>query len=69
MIDDNSFEYVDLGLPSGTLGAKCNVGATMESDYGLYFGWGETVGYPDASGEKKFHWTDYNWWDGWCGFK
>ena len=34
--------YVDLGLPSGTLWATCNVGADAPEDYGDYFAWGET---------------------------
>ena len=34
--------YVDLGLPSGTLWATCNVGAVNPTDYGDYFAWGET---------------------------
>lgn len=34
-------EYVDLGLPSGTLWAKCNLGAKSEKDPGQYFAWGE----------------------------
>lgn len=38
----NGHEYVDLGLPSGTLWATCNVGATTPEDYGDYFAWGET---------------------------
>ncbi len=33
---------VDLGLPSGTLWATCNVGATAPEEYGDYFAWGET---------------------------
>ena len=37
-----SHEYVDLGLPSGTLWATCNVGATKPTEYGDYFAWGET---------------------------
>lgn len=53
-----TYEYVDLGLPSGTLWAKMNVGAKSETDYGLYFAWGETEGYPDAS-TKAFSWSDY----------
>lgn len=36
-------EYVDLGLPSGTLWAVCNVGAKTPEDRGGYFAWGETV--------------------------
>lgn len=31
------YNYVDLGLPSGTLWATCNVGATGISDYGYLF--------------------------------
>lgn len=37
--------YVDLGLPSGTLWATRNVGAISKTSYGLYFKWGDTVGY------------------------
>ena len=35
-------DYVDLGLPSGTLWATCNVGANSPEEYGDYFAWGET---------------------------
>ena len=38
------FPFVDLGLPSGTLWATRNMGATNPEDSGLFFGWGETVG-------------------------
>ena len=38
--DDHA--YVDLGLPSGTLWATCNVGANAPEEYGDYFAWGET---------------------------
>ena len=34
--------YVDLGLPSGTLWASCNLGANTPDGYGDYFAWGET---------------------------
>lgn len=43
-------DYVDLGLPSGTLWATCNVGATTPEGYDDYFAWGET--------QPK---TNYNW--------
>lgn len=33
---------VDLGLPSGTKWASCNVGASQPEEYGDYFAWGET---------------------------
>ena len=35
-------DFVDLGLPSGTLWATCNVGAEAPEGYGDYFAWGET---------------------------
>lgn len=35
-------EWVDLGLPSGTLWATCNIGADSFEEYGDYFAWGET---------------------------
>ena len=40
--DFSTHEYVDLGLPSGTLWATCNVGAGNPEDYGDYFAWAET---------------------------
>ena len=36
--------FVNLGLPSGTLWATTNVGATLAADYGNYYAWGETEG-------------------------
>ncbi len=57
---DEPHEYVDLGLPSGTLWATCNVGAENEEDYGLYFAWGETVGYANGE-EHDFSWANYKW--------
>ncbi len=40
-IVDGNHEYVDLGLPSGTLWATCNVGASKPEEYGDYYAWGE----------------------------
>lgn len=52
-------EYVDLGLPSGTLWATENIKDENGND--LYFAWGETQGY--TSGQvgtnKNFSWEDY----------
>ena len=45
---DTDSEFVDLGLPSGTLWARRNIGASAETDIGLYFEWGETTGYTAA---------------------
>lgn len=55
----NGFEYVDLGLPSGTKWATCNVGADKETDYGFYFAFGETKGYSCFTDAKAFNWSDY----------
>ena len=67
-INNNGFEYVDLGLPSGTLWATMNVGASKPSDYGQHFQWGDTIGYTQdqielGEGQKKFasDWSDYKW--------
>lgn len=40
--DDTVHEYVDLGLPSGTMWATCNIGAGSPEECGDYFAWGET---------------------------
>jgi hypothetical protein len=42
-------DWVDLGLPSGLLWCRHNVGAANPEDVGLYFAWGETTGYADAA--------------------
>ena len=51
--DESTFfkerEWVDLGLPSGTLWATCNVGADAPEEYGDYFAWGETKAKEDYS--------------------
>ena len=46
-------EYVDLGLPSGTLWATTNVGADKPEDYGYYFAWGET------EPKSTYNWSTY----------
>lgn len=65
-MNNNGFDYIDLGLPSGTLWATCNVGADKLTDYGLYFQWGDIKGYAKdeigiKTGQKKFasDWSDY----------
>ena len=51
-------DYVDLGLPSGTLWATRNIGANNPEDYGDYFAWGETA--PKVA----YDWSNYKWCDG-----
>ena len=50
-----SHDYVDLGLPSGTLWATSNVGASSPEDYGDCFAWGET------SPKSSYDLSDYKW--------
>lgn len=58
--DDNESNdaFVDLGLPSGTLWATCNIGANTPEEYGDYFAWGET--------EPKtiYSWSTYKYCNG-----
>ncbi|MBQ9577691.1 MAG: Ig-like domain-containing protein [Muribaculaceae bacterium] len=49
---------VDLGLPSGTLWATCNVGADRPEEYGDYFAWGETAP------KDYYAWSTYKWCNG-----
>ena len=51
--------YVDLGLPSGTLWATCNVGADKPEDYGDYFAWGETQT-KDSYDESNYQYGIYD---------
>ena len=53
-------EYVDLGLPSGTLWATCNIGASKPEGNGNYYAWGETK--PQAS--NAYSWNSYKYADG-----
>ena len=53
--DGNHPHLIDLGLPSGTKWACCNVGASVPTDCGDYFAWGETR--PKSS----FSWGNYKW--------
>lgn len=52
-------EYVDLGLPSGTLWATENIKDANGNE--LYFAWGETQGYTSGQvgTDKNFTWEDY----------
>lgn len=47
--------YVDLGLPSGTLWATCNLGAETPYEYGDYYAWGE------IEPKTLFRWSNYKY--------
>ncbi len=51
-------DFVDLGLPSGTLWSSANVGAASEEDPGLYLSWGET------EPKDEYSWATYKWCNG-----
>ena len=51
----NGHKFVDLGLPSGLLWAKTNVGASFSFEDGDYFAWGET------SSKSYYSWDTYKW--------
>ena len=59
----NGVEYVDLGLPSKKLWAKCNLGANSEEESGLYYQWGDTQGWTkeQIGNPKQFNWANYKW--------
>jgi len=50
-------QAVDLGLPSGTLWATCNVGANSPEEYGNYYAWGE------IENKEKYDWSAYKYGD------
>lgn len=64
---DNGHQFVDLGLPSGTKWATCNVGASKPEEFGDYFAWGEietkssydnsNYNYEKYLDEKMKYWT------------
>lgn len=63
VFDDKSgvtdgYEWVDLGLPSGTLWATCNIGANSPEQAGDYFAWGETAP------KEEYSWSNYKWCEG-----
>lgn len=76
----NGHGYVDLGLPSGTLWATCNIGASSPTDLGEQYAWGEIrpkSGYTednslwqgkecaDIGGHPEFDAASANWGEHW----
>lgn len=52
-------KFVDLGLPSGTLWADCNLGANQAVTFGNYYAWGETTS--SSNGKTNFSWNNYKY--------
>lgn len=57
--EDESCDFVDLGLPSGTLWATKNVGAENPEDVGDVFAWGEILT-KDSFTPENYKWYDTN---------
>lgn len=53
--DDRHPHMINLGLPSGTKWACCNVGASTPEGYGNYYAWGET------SPKSEYGWDTYQY--------
>jgi hypothetical protein len=58
---ENSYEWVDLGLPSGTLWATCNIGASSPDGLGSFFAWGETQPKQEYTLENYKFYKDGGW--------
>ena len=58
MVCADEHEYVDLGLPSGTLWATCNVGAYAPEETGNFYAWGE------ITAKTVYEWSNYKWCNG-----
>ena len=56
--DNHHPHLIDLGLPSGTKWACCNVGADTPEAYGGYYAWGET------EEKSTYNWSTYIYYDG-----
>jgi hypothetical protein len=55
--DENHPHMIDLGLPSGTKWACCNVGANAPGEYGNYYAWGET------RPKSEYYWYTYQYYN------
>ena len=53
--EEVSDDWVDLGLPSGLLWAKCNLGASAPEEYGGNYSWGETAP------KEVYTWSTYRY--------
>lgn len=60
--DSNHPHIIDLGLPSGTKWACCNVGAHAPEEYGGYYAWGELGMKEDYDWSTYIHTRDDNYW-------
>lgn len=68
VVEDNEVKYDPYVPPYVEIGgvkwAKMNIGAETETDYGLYFQWGDISGYTasQVGTDKTFNWENYKYW-------
>lgn len=55
----NNPEYVDLGLPSGTKWATCNIGADTNTEIGNHYAWGE------ITTKQNYSMSTYKYYNNW----
>jgi hypothetical protein len=55
--DENEMEFIDLGLPSGTLWGSCNLGSKTPIESGNFYAWGET------EPKDEYNWDTYKFGD------
>lgn len=61
-VDETNHDWVDLGLPSGTLWATCNMGASRPDQKGDRFAWGDMGWYDESIYEVNL--DNYKWCNG-----
>lgn len=54
-IDTNGYEFVNMGFPSGTLWATCDIGSSSPEKTGYKFAWGEIID------KTTFSWNNYKY--------
>lgn len=59
-VPKETMEYVDLGLPSGIMWAKCDLGETVPEACGLSYSWGETW-YKGQAFEDSYYFNNGKW--------
>lgn len=58
-VEDDSGEFIDLGLTSGTLWASKNIGADEPYEFGNYYGWGDVTGTKTVNSASSYGPSNY----------
>lgn len=63
--EENGHEWIDLGLPSGTLWATTNIGAFKPEEYGYYYQYGDFSSGDTPEGYEWYH-SEYKTYTKYC---